>query len=132
MIAVRWVHIASMATLLGGMIFWRLVMAPASVGLPEGERSALLERAASAFRPLIFAAVTGLLASGIINYLGSPGHTPFYHMLLGIKLLLAMHVFAVAILIVKPGNKRRTRLATGTMISGLIILLISAWLRRIF
>jgi hypothetical protein len=53
-------------------------------------------------------------------------------MLLGIKFLFALHVFAVSILIVQPNNPRRTRMATGTMISGLIVLFLSAWLRRIF
>jgi hypothetical protein len=53
-------------------------------------------------------------------------------MLLGIKLLLVLHVFAVSILIVQPKNPRRVRMLTGTMISGLVILAISAWLRRIF
>jgi hypothetical protein len=61
-----------------------------------------------------------------------PGHTKLYHAVFGIKLLLALHVFAVSILIVQPNNPRRTRMATGTMISGLVILLISAWLRRNF
>ncbi len=116
-----------MATLIGGMIFWRLVL----VRTTE-KRGALEERIASAFRPIVFTAIGGLLISGFINYLSAPGHTRFYHMLLGIKLLLVAHVFAVAILIVKPDNPRRTRMLTGTMISGLIILFISAWLRRIF
>ena len=52
--------------------------------------------------------------------------------LFGIKILLALHVFAVAFLITKPVNPRRSRMMTGTIISGLIILAISAYLRRIF
>ncbi len=128
-IPLRWLHIASMTTLLGGIVFWRLVLARAGV---DDTRGAFTERIAAAFRPLVFAAMTGLIISGLINYLSAPGHTKFYHMLLGIKMLLALHVFAVSILIVQPNNPRRTRMATGTMISGLIILLISAWLRRTF
>jgi uncharacterized membrane protein len=128
-IPLRWIHIASMTTLLGGIIFWRLVLARAG---EEAKRGPLVERLAAAFRPLVFASIIGLLASGFVNYLLAPGHTKFYHMLFGIKLLLALHVFAVAIIMVQPNNPRRTRLATGTMISGLIILFISAWLRRIF
>lgn len=128
-IPLRWLHIASMATLLGGMIFWRLVLARAGV---DDTRGAFTERIAAAFRPLVFVSIVGLTLSGFINYLMAPGHSKFYHMLFGIKLLLALHVFAVAILIVRPNNPRRVRLATGTMISGLIVLFISAWLRRIF
>jgi uncharacterized membrane protein len=128
-IPLRWLHIASMTTLLGGMIFWRLVLARAGA---DDTRGAFTERVAAAFRPLVLGSIVGLMLSGFINYLTAPGHSKFYHMLLGIKLLLALHVFAVSILMVQPNNPRRVRLATGTMISGLIILFISAWLRRIF
>ena len=128
-LALRWIHIASMATLLGGVIFWRLVLARAG---EDDARGAFTERIAAAFRPLVLLSIAGLIFSGIINYLSAPGHTKLYHMMFGIKLLLALHVFAVAILMVRPNNPRRVRMATGTMISGLIILLISAWLRRNF
>ncbi len=128
-IPLRWLHIASMTTLLGGIVFWRMVLARAGV---DDTRGAFTERIAAAFRPLVFASITGLVISGFVNYLAMPGHTKLYHAMLGIKLLLALHVFAVSILIVQPNNPRRTRMATGTMISGLVILLISAWLRRNF
>jgi hypothetical protein len=62
----------------------------------------------------------------------NPGHTPTYHILLGVKLLLVMHVFAVAFLVTQPKNPRRARLMAGTVVSGLIIIAISAYLRRIF
>jgi cytochrome bd-type quinol oxidase subunit 2 len=128
-ISLRWLHIASMTTLLGGIVFWRMVLARAGV---DDTRGAFTERIAAAFRPLVFTSIAGLLISGFINFLAAPGHSKQYHMLFGIKLLLALHVFAVSILIVQPNNPRRTRMATGTMLSGLAILLISAWLRRNF
>jgi hypothetical protein len=37
----------------------------------------------------------------------------------------------VGFLIVQPKNPKRTRLMTGVVISGLIILAVSAWLRQI-
>jgi uncharacterized membrane protein len=128
-IPIRWLHIASMATLLGGIIFWRLALAPSGI---DKERGALVEAIAAAFRPLVFISIAGLVLSGTINYLSAPGHTKLYHAVFGVKILLALHVFAVSILIVQPNHPRRTRLATGTMISGLVILFISAWLRRNF
>ncbi len=131
-VMVRWLHIASMATLIGGILFARLVMAPSLAGVSEEARVSLSERMAARFRPFVYAAITGLVLSGTFNLLTTPGHRPFYHMLLGVKLLLVLHVFAVAILIVQPNNPRRTRMMTGTVISGLLILVISAWLRRIF
>jgi len=128
----RWLHISSVVTLIGGMIFGRLVMTPAAAGLSGETRTALGERAAVSFRPLVGAAITGLLISGIYNIFSNPGHTVKYHILLGVKLLLAMHVFAAAWLIVQPNNPRRARQMLGALISGLCIILISAYLRRIF
>jgi hypothetical protein len=46
--------------------------------------------------------------------------------------LLAVHVFAVSLLIVQPNHPRRARLMTGALLSGFTIILISVYLRRIF
>jgi putative copper export protein len=131
-VIMRWLHLTSMATLLGGILYWRLVLAPASEALSPDTRDALGDKAATLFSPIVFASIAGLLVSGVFKYLTSPGHQPVYHMIFGIKMLLALHVFAVAILIARPGNPRRTRMLTGTVISGLLIVFLSAWLRHIF
>jgi uncharacterized membrane protein len=131
-VLMRWLHIASMATLIGGMIFGRMVMAQAVEGLSPESRASFWDRAAMLYRPLVFTAMAGLLISGTYNILTNLGHTPLYHMLLGIKFLLVMHVFAVAILIARPHNPRRARMMAGAAISGLAIIAISAYLRHIF
>jgi len=131
-VIVRWMHIASVATLIGGLLYGRLVMVRAIATLAPEAREPLSDRAAAGFRPLVFTSIACLLLSGVYNFLSNPGHSPRYHALLGLKLLLVAHVFAVAILIVRPGNPRRARMMTGTIISGLTIILISAWLRRIY
>ena len=128
----RWLHISSMAVLVGGLIYARLAMTQASEALaPEG-RDALGERAAAAFRPLAFAAMIGLLISGLYSVIIAPGHSVRYHALLGVKLLLAAHVFATVLLIVQPKPERRPRLMMSALVSGLIVILIAAYLRRIF
>jgi len=128
----RWVHISSMAALIGGIIYGRLVFLRSLAGLPADANAAVQAKAAGAYRPIVLAAIAGLILSGTYNLLTNPGHTPKYHMMFGIKILLALHVFAVAILITQPVNPRRGRMMSGTLISGLIILAISAYLRRIF
>jgi uncharacterized membrane protein len=128
----RWLHIASVVTLIGGILYSRLVLWPSLGSLPADERKAMEETVARRFQPLVWIAISGLVLSGLYNLMINPGHSPRYHMLLGIKLLLALHVFAVALLIVQPNNQRRGRLLTGTMISGLIVIAISAYLRLIF
>jgi hypothetical protein len=47
------------------------------------------------------------------------------------KIVLALHVFAVSILIAQPGNKRRNRQMVGAIISGLTVILISNYLKGI-
>ena len=131
-VIMRWMHIASVATLIGGMIFGRFVMTEAAGGLSPEARESFLDRAAMLYRPLVFAAMAALLISGSYNILTNLGHTPLYHMLLGVKLLLVMHVFAVAILVARPHNPRRARMMFGAAISGLTIIAISAYLRHIF
>jgi len=131
-VVMRWLHIASVATLIGGIIYWRLTLTPATRPLAQQIQDDLEGNATSAFRPIAFTAMVCLLISGIYNILSSTGHSTFYHTLLGIKLLLVGHVFTVTILILQPRNPRRTRMLTGVMISGLTIILISAYLRRIF
>jgi hypothetical protein len=121
-----------MATLVGGVLYARLVMAPAVATLSADSANELANKAGAAYRPLVLAAMIGLILSGIYRLLSTPGHTATYQMLFGIKMLLVLHVFAVALLIGKPDNPRRTRMMTGMLISGLVIILISAWLSRIF
>jgi hypothetical protein len=109
-ILMRWLHIASVVVLLGGVFYARVV---------SGEL-------AKNFKPIAFGAIGGLLLSGTYNFL-LKSHPPVYHMWFGIKMLLALHVFAVVILY-REGKRRAL---TGVVISGAIILCISAGLRWI-
>ncbi len=131
-ILMRWLHISSMATLVGGILYARLAMAPAIATLSPDSGNELGNKAGAAYRPLVITAVICSIMSGIYRILITPGHTVLYHSLLGIKLLLALHVYAVAILSTKPDNPRRVRMMSGVVISGLTIVLLSAWLSRIF
>ena len=127
----RWIHLTSVVTLIGGIFYARFVMAPAAQALPSDARNSLVEATGGRFRPLVFTAMTGLVLSGIYNYLAKPGHSAFYHMLFGVKILLALHVFSVAILVTAPKNPRRARQLFGAAISGMVIILISAYLKGI-
>ena len=131
-IVMRWLHISSMAALIGGAIFGKFVAGQATDTLNPDTKDKLWEDMAGHFKPVVYAAVGGLVVSGIYNIIAHPGHSMLYQILLGIKLLLAWHVFAVMLLSVKPGNKRRVRMMAGAAFSGLAIIAISAYLRRNF
>ena len=130
-VVMRWVHISSVVTLIGGIVYARFVMIPAATSLSSDARTALDEGAARQFRPVVFAAIAGLVISGVFNYLSKPGHSVLYHALFGVKMLLALHVFSVAILVTAPKNSRRARQLFGAAVSGLLIVLIAAYLKGI-
>jgi len=131
-IFMRWLHIASVATLVGGMLYGWLVLVPATEALAAEARKALVDRAAALYLPLVTGAVAALLVSGSYNLATNPGHHVRYYILLSLKLLLVAHVFAVGIVLVTKNPEHRGRLFGGAAISGLLIILISAYLRRTF
>lgn len=131
-VIVRWLHIASVVTLIGGMLYASMVMTVSAAGLPKDAAETFFNRAAARFRPLVWTAIIALVLSGAYNLITTPGHSPRYKLLFVLKLLLVLHVFSAALLAVRPNNPRRARQMTGAFLSGLIIILISAYLRRIF
>ncbi len=131
-IVMRWLHLVCMAVLVGGAIFARLVMTHTIGGAAPEARDALANRAAVAFRPLVIAAIIGLVVSGIYKFFFTTGHSLRHNILFGFKIALALHVFAAALLIARAGNPRRRRMLTGMAISGVAIVLISACLGRIY
>ena len=127
----RWIHLTSMITLVGGIIFWRFVMDPSTKKITPEDYRELEESAAAHFRPLVYTVMATLVLSGLYNYLVKPGHSQLYHILFGVKMLLVLHVISVTILATAANNARRGRQLFGAAISGLIIVLISAYLKGI-
>jgi uncharacterized membrane protein len=137
-ILMRWAHIASVAVLTGGMLYARMIAMPALAKAPAAERGPVLEWLTARYRPLVYSAIAGVVVSGLYNFLTHRGHTSHYHMWFGIKMLLALHVFAASLLAVRLGpatpeeESKRARRMTGVVVSAMIIILISAYLRRIY
>jgi hypothetical protein len=100
----RFLHIISAITLLGGVFAWRFGAVPATAALARETQTKVGDAIASAWRPFVLFAVIGLLVSGGCN-------------------------FAAAILAARPNNERRERQLTGVAISGIIIVILSAVLR---
>ena len=127
----RWLHITSVVTLIGGFIYARVAVWPALASFGAAESPALIQAMVMRFRPLLYTLLVTTLGSGLYNYLTKPAYPPHYHMWIGIKFLFVLHIFAVAILYATPTadpNKRK-RWLTGMAISGVIIIAISAGLR---
>ena len=130
-ILMRFAHIISAITLLGGVLVWLLAVSPALASLSEETRKKVENAIAAAWRPVAFSAIGGLLVSGIYNFLNKTNLTPAYHAVIGVKFLLVLHVFAVVIVALKPDNPKRTRQLTGVAMSGVVIVILSAVLRWI-
>jgi uncharacterized membrane protein len=130
-VCMRWIHIASIVTLIGGFIYARVVLAPALASLPPTEGYRLGNLIAGGFRPLLFTVLVTTLGSGIYNYATKASCPPTYRLWLAIKLLLVLHIFAAAVLYsLRPSNlEKRNRTALGIVISGLIVIAISNYLR---
>ena len=126
-----WLHIAAAAVLVGGALYARLAIQAAGVTLAPDEAGKVSDAAAGRFRGWVVAAIVVLLASGVYNYLETGAHSARYHILLGIKLLLALHVFASVLLALRSNNPRRARQLAGAGISGVAVILIAVYLTQI-
>ncbi len=96
----RWTHVAAVIVMVGGVFFLRMVVHPVLMRLDEQQRGPLRAGILGRWKFVVHACVVLILGSGLYNYLGvtRPLHEgqPQYHMLIGIKILLAMLVFFIA------------------------------------
>jgi hypothetical protein len=126
-----WLHIAAAAVLVGGALYGRLAIQAALAILAPEEAAKVNDKAVDRFRGLAVGAIILLLISGAFNYLQTGTHSVRYHILLGIKLLLALHIFASVLLALRPNNPRRGRQLMGAAISGIAVILIAVYLSQL-
>ena len=122
-------HVICAAGLIGGALAWRFAALPGLQLLEAGTRAKVDSAVAAAWRPVAGGSIGVLLITGIYNLMHRPVQTKEFHILFGIKMLLALHVFAVSALATRADNPRRSRQLTGIVISGVLILIISAAFR---
>ena len=99
----RWIHVGSAIVLVGGLIFYRLVFVPAaSKVFSEEELEKLREPLMRRWKMYIHPSILLFLISGFYNYLVVTRvlheGQGLYHALFGMKFLLALCVFALAII----------------------------------
>ncbi len=100
----RWLHILAAITAAGGTIFTRFVVLPAHATLAPADRNELQSEMRRRWSKIVMASIAFLLLSGFYNYILIVHNyrevlPKWYHMLFGIKFLLAMAVFAIASLL---------------------------------
>lgn len=97
----RWLHIFGAIFLMGGAFYMRAVLIPsAAETLDEDTHASLRVSILGRWRKWIMILSLVLILSGFYNFftVGIPAHKgePAYHMLFGIKFLLAIAVFGLA------------------------------------
>jgi hypothetical protein len=107
-ILIRWIHLFSVMILIGGITYARFYAGEMAPG----------------FKRLAYWIIGAILLSGIYNFLSKHPVSTNYHVWLGIKLLLALHIFAVVIF-----YRGKQRALTGAVISAAVIVAISGYLR---
>lgn len=131
----RFLHIGSVAALVGSAIYGRLVLTPVLNSLPEAERVQAAGNAQNRFRTVVYVLLALLICSGVYNYLSAPHHSSAWQMWFGIKMLAVLHILATSVLwavspygdaIVQGKGKRRL---ASLIVSGLVAILISNYLR---
>ena len=118
-VAMRWLHLTSVVVIVGGAIHARF-FAVAGKPVPGAAQRVLL-------------ALIALLGSGIFQLMNRMPVPSYYHMIFGVKFLLFLHVGAVTLLVNRPGveEAKRHRMLAGVAVSGVTVILISAFLRTI-
>jgi len=143
----QWLHIASAVVLIGGLFFLGVILLPALKVLPEHLRSSMVQTVFQRFRVLVWAATLTILISGVYNFITTlrtlrvDAHetaedASMYILTLGLKLLIVFVIFTFGLLLTcpypvfAPIQKRPTPWLNLAMVLGLIVLFLSAFLRR--
>jgi uncharacterized membrane protein len=135
---IQWIHVMSAIIGLGGMGFLLLILIPSLGVLSTEQREALSKSVANRFRWATWSSITLLLLTGIYNV------RRFYWEdqwgaawnLLALKIALSFALFAIVLALTVPFRlfepmraRRRTWLLVA-FIMGVVVVLISAYLRR--
>src|SRR5262245_36000742 len=99
----RWLHILSAALALGVPIYLRFVLLPAMAQLEPGQRDLLREAITKRWRMFVHTLIVIFLVTGFWTFLGARRWSGFdadakfnYHLLFGIKLLIALAMFFIS------------------------------------
>ena len=134
----RWMHILAAITAVGGTIYMRVAMVPAADAISDDQRRHLQESLRSLWAIPIHAAILFLVISGFYNLVLIETRyevPPLYHALFGIKFLLALAIFYIAVTLSgrsKPAQRMRENARfwlTLNMVLAVVLVCISGTLR---
>jgi uncharacterized membrane protein len=127
-LVMRWVHILSAIAMMGGAIFIGFILRGAAAeSLDDATRQAFIASVRKRWKRAVMLLTTLLLVSGFYNYLMvtrfAHDGEPRYHMMFGIKFLLSLGVFTLAMFLVgSTGLGKKLQANEGTWIGVLLSL----------
>ena len=134
----RWLHLASVITVVGTVVFLRLIIKPAIGNFSEEKRLSVLNSLQYRLKILLHSAIAGILISGLYNtHLIWKTTESTYHNMLLFKILLALIVIILAIYSVSGSStknqyfSKKTQGLTMSLIIAVIIIALSAFLRSL-
>ncbi len=135
----HWVHLIAATVVLGSAIYVWLVVLPAQSQLTGEAAEAFARSLRRRSTALSHGGLLLLAITGLINFTRrySEGVPAFYQMIFGIKFLLFTLIFGITIALTIPSDAlkmfqdRRKHWIAINVLLGIIVLLLSAWLRMI-
>jgi uncharacterized membrane protein len=135
---IQWIHLMAAVLVLGGMGFVLLALIPSLRVLNGKQRDAFLNAVAIRFRWVTWSAVALLLLSGLYNvrrfYWEEPWGRAWTY--LSVKIALSFALFAIVLALTiplrvrEPFHARRRAWLLVAFVLGVVVVLISAYLRR--
>ena len=122
----RWIHILSAVTAVGGTIFIMLVLQPAiSKGIPKSDQEAFRTLIMKRWKLIVHSLIVFFLFSGFYNYIvitsGRHEGQSLYHALFGVKFLLAL-VFFFFVIVGTSTMKWSARFRENKAVSALMLI----------
>src|SRR5690349_8389887 len=105
LLILRWLHIVSATLAVGVPIYFRFVVMPALATLDDENRNRMSDALARRWKMFVHILIVVFLATGRYNFLGiarwrgpefDADAKRTYHMLFGIKLLIALVIFTIS------------------------------------
>ena len=139
-LVMRWLHILAAITAVGGSLFMWLVLIPsAGRALDDAAHTHLRQEIRARWQRIVHTCILLFLVSGFYNYFAVTRHLhdgqALYHALFGVKFLLALGVFALALLLTSSRSatasiRARNRLWLGVLlVLAVAVVLMSGYMR---
>lgn len=132
---VHWLHLVAVVVLVGGTILMRFAVHPASEQL-EGEAKETFKRAVKRkMTMLVHSSILIVVLTGFYNFVrrATEGIPMYYNIVFMVKFIAAFGALglAVALTVSSKFDERRAHWLMLNVLLGLLVILLSAWLRMI-